>query len=153
MQPLAVAPTAAATGVANRTSFDQMTTEDFFQLLVAELQQQDPFEPTKTADMISQVSQIRDIEQSYHLTNTLEQLTNQQRTAGATDLLGKFVQALIIQADGSAVGIEGVVTGLRFGLDGTAVLELDTGQTIRSADVIRVTTLAQAEMDAAAESL
>ena len=153
MQSSAIASTTAATEVANRTGLDQMSTEDFFQLLVTELQQQDPFEPTKTADMIGQVSQIRDIEQSYHLTNTLEQLTNQQRTAGATDLLGKFVQALIFQDDGSAAGIQGVVTGLRFGSDGTAVLELDTGQTIRSTDVIRVTTLAQAEMDAAAESL
>jgi len=141
MQSYAVAPTAAAVSASTRSSFDQMRTEDFFRLLIAELQQQDPFEPTKTADMISQVSQIRSIEQTDQLTTTLQLITQQQRTAGASELLGKYVEAVVVQSDGSAQEIGGVVTGVRFNPDGTAILELDTGQAVLAADVTRVSTV------------
>ena len=127
------APLSTATSTA-----DRMKSADFFKLLVTELQQQDPLEPTKTGDMISQVSQIRNIEVSQQLMTTLDQLTKQQRTAGASELLGKYVEATVAAADGTQSAVSGVVTGVRFGSDGVAVLELDSGQTVRATDVTRV---------------
>jgi flagellar hook assembly protein FlgD len=103
------------------------------------LQQQDPFEPAKTGDMIGQVSQIRSIELSSQLTSVLEQLNRQQRTLGASELLGKLVEAQVVQLDGSRIQVAGLVTAVRFGTDGVAVLELDSGQAVRAADVTRVT--------------
>jgi flagellar hook assembly protein FlgD len=152
MESYAVAPTAAAVGSSTSSSFNRMRTEDFFQLLVTELQQQDPFEPTKTADMISQVSQLRSMEQASQLTSTLEQLAQQQRTAGASEFLGKFVEAVVAQSDGSTQEVEGVVTGVRFNSDGLAVLELDTGQVVSITDVTRVTTV-EPQDSAASETI
>ncbi len=47
---------------AAQTVFDRglsgLKSEDFFNILVTELKQQDPFEPAKTADMIGQVSDM-----------------------------------------------------------------------------------------------
>lgn len=120
-----------------------LRSEDFFRLLVTELKQQDPFEPAKTADMIGQVSQIRSIELSKQLTDTLTQLTRQQHTAGASDLLGKFVVAEVWTTDGMVSEIKGIVTGIRFNPDGSAILELDTGQAVRAADVTRITSAQQ----------
>lgn len=143
METYAIGATAGATDPAASSTFNRMRTEDFFALLVTELQHQDPLEPTKTADMIGQVSQIRTIEQSAQLVKTLEQLTQQQRTAGASELLGKYVEAVTIGPDGSQTTTSGVVTGVRFGPDGVAVLELDTGEMIPASAVVRVTAFAE----------
>lgn len=147
MQTYAVGTTAELTGASRPSAVNQMSSEDFFKLLVAELQQQDPLEPTETADMIGQVSQVRSIEQSQQLIATLEQLTSQQRTVGVSELLGRFVEAEVVAADGTRSAIVGVVTGVRFGADGVAVLELDTGGTVRASDVTRVMTVEQAELE------
>jgi len=127
-----------------------LKSEDFFRILVTELRQQDPFEPAKTADMISQVSQIRSIELSKQLTDTLQELAAQQHTAGAAELLGKYVTARLVAADGSEQEVSGVVTGVRFDADGSAVLELDTGQAVPASAIVRVTTV-EAAQDAATD--
>src|SRR5438094_579914 len=79
---------------------------DFFKIMITELQQQDPMQPSKTSDMISQVTQIRSIELSGKLTDTLDQLAAQQRTAGTSELLGKYVSAQTNNADGQPVVTE-----------------------------------------------
>ena len=122
-----------------------MKSEDFLRILVTEMQNQDPFEPAKTADMISQVSQIRSIELSGKLTDTLDLLTRQQRIDGGSQLIGKYVQALTTAPDGSQMLQEGVVTGIRFGANGLVLLELDSGEVVSATDVIRVTTVDEAE--------
>ncbi len=140
MQTSSVGSTTATTATSSsRTSMDRMSSEDFFALLVSELKNQDPLEPSKTSDMISQVSQIRSIEQSHQLSETLEQLTLQQRTAGASELLGKYVEATRTAYDGTTTEISGIVTGIRFAGNGTAILELDSGETLLATDVSRVT--------------
>ena len=131
-------------------SLSSMKSEDFFKILVTELRQQDPFEPAKTADMIGQVSQIRSIELSKNLTDALSQITSQQRTAGASDLLGKYVTATVTDTDGNKQDIAGVVTGVRFDSDGTAVLELDTGQSVPATAVTRITSVQAGQQAAAA---
>jgi flagellar basal-body rod modification protein FlgD len=133
-----------------------MDTEDFFKILVTEMQNQDPFEPSDTSDLISQVSQIRTIEQADALTSTLDLLTQQQRMGGVTGLIGKYVQAIAKDDEGNDALYEGVVTSVYFNSDGSAVLELDTGQAIPADSVVRVTTLeelalALAESEATSE--
>lgn len=131
---------AAAASPLQDRGLDSLRSEDFFKILVTELQQQDPMEPNKTSDMISQVSQIRSIELSGQLTDTLGQLAQQQRASGASDLIGKYVQAAMQAEDGAPVVIDGVVTGVQFASDGSATLELDTGMAVRATDVFEVTT-------------
>lgn len=117
-----------------------LKSEDFFKILTTELRQQDPFEPTKTSDMISQVSQIRDIELNGTLTNTLNQLTQAQTTNGVGGWIGKYIAAKSANADGSPRVVGGVVTGVHITDDGTSVLELDTGENVLAKDVTLVTT-------------
>lgn len=142
MQTTAVSGAAGVPSTTQR-GLGNMKSEDFFRILVSELQQQDPFEPAKTADMINQVAQIREIELSGQLNKTLDQLAGQQRALGASDLIGKYVIAAQTSEDGSASRIEGVVTGVRFESDGTAILELDTGESVPVSAVAQVTTLEQ----------
>jgi flagellar basal-body rod modification protein FlgD len=137
MQTYAIGSTAVVPTGSDST-FGRLKTEDFFRLLVTELEHQDPLAPTKTADMINQVAQIRTIEQSAQLVSTLQELTRQQRAAGVSQLLGKMVEAVMTGPDGSTTTTRGIVTAVRFGPDGTALLELDTGQVVRAIDVIRI---------------
>lgn len=134
----------AATGTSATTTTDRgmnaLTTDDFFKLLVTELKQQDPLEPAKTADMVNEVSQIRGIELSKNLTDTLQALSGRQQMTGVSDLLGKYVVASVKDSDGKAQEVTGVVTGVRFESDGSAVLELDGGQTVAAKDITRITT-------------
>lgn len=143
---------ALATGQAPRADrgMQSLRSEDFFKLLVTELRHQDPLEPSKTADMISQVSQIRAIELSGSLNKTLDQLAQQQHLAGTSDMLGKFVQAEIADAGGTVSYYEGVVTGVRFDSDGTGLLELDNGVAIPVSSVTNITTPERAAQLAAA---
>ncbi len=122
-----------------QTDLNGLSSEDFFKLLVTELRQQDPLQPTKTSDLIGQVSQIRSIELSKNLTDALTQVTRNQRVAGASELIGKYVTATITGTDGAAQQVSGVVTGVQFDSSGTAVLELDTGQSIPADSVTRIT--------------
>lgn len=123
-----------------------LASEDFFKILVTEMQNQDPFEPSDSSDLISQVSQIRTIEQSDTLTRTLDLLTQQQRLGGVTGLIGKFVQAIAVGPDGNQALYEGIVTSVFFNANGSAVLELDTGQAVPADAVVRVTTLDEVEL-------
>ncbi len=141
MQTSAIAAGVGAAAQTSDSSFGSMNSEDFFELLVTELKNQDPFEPQKTADMISQVSQIRSIELSGQLTDTLQLMTDQQRNLGAADLVGKYVEGQVEQSDGSVQLVSGVVTAVKFAADGQVVLELDTGQTIGAQDVELISTL------------
>lgn len=120
---------------------DSLKSEDFFRILISELQQQDPLSPSDTSDLVAQVSQIRSIELSGQLTSTLDALSQQQKASDASNLVGRFVQAVVVDQDGAALPVEGVVTAVRFDTDGSTVLELDTGDAVRASDVLRITTL------------
>lgn len=122
-----------------------LKSEDFFRILITELRQQDPLQPAKTSDMISNVSQIRNIEMSGQLTQTLDTIAKQQRTAGTSEMIGKYIVAVTQAPDGTPMGAEGVVTSVQFASDGTAVLELDSGMTVRASDVAQITTVEEAE--------
>ena len=139
MQTLAVNSSTIQPTATTDRGMGSLKSEDFFKILVTELRQQDPFEPAKTADMINEVSQIRSIDLSTRLTDTLSKISQQQHTAGASELIGKHVTANVKNDDGTQGEITGLVTAVRFASDGAVVLELDTGQTVLASDVTRIT--------------
>jgi flagellar basal-body rod modification protein FlgD len=122
---------------------ESLRSEDFMRILITELQQQDPLEPSNTSDMISDVSQIRSIELSGKLTKSLEELAGRQRLTGLGELIGKYVSALVKNADGSQSQVAGVVTGVRSQPDNKTVLELDSGLSVEAARVTWITTAEQ----------
>ena len=145
MEVSAIGTAVGASPSPQERGLNSLRTEDFFKILVTEMQNQDPFEPSDSADIINQVSQIRAIEQSSKLSETLGLLTQQQRVGAASQLIGKYVQAITTASDGSQMLQEGVVASVYFNADGSAVLELDSGEAVLATDVVRVTTLDEIE--------
>ena len=115
--------------------------EEFLGILITQLQMQDPLQPMDNQELLTQVSQIRDMEMSMNVTAALENLTDQQRYAGVASLIGKLVSGVVHGADGQEQTISGVVTGVRFTERGQAVLELDTGESLPLEKLTTVTTI------------
>lgn len=145
---------AVTTGTRAGQGMDALQSEDFFKLLITELQQQDPLQPNKTADMLGQISNVRTIELSKRLGDTLSDLAAQQRSSGVSDLIGRYVTAQLTGEDGRTYETSGVVTGIRFDRQGAAFLELDTGESVPALAVVHVTSpeTAEAARQSAAKS-
>lgn len=121
-----------------------MKSEDFFRIMVTELQNQDPLEPNKTSDMIGQVSQVRSIELQSKLGDTLDSLVKQQRMNDAGSMIGKFVTASIDVGEGQQTTTAGRVVVVHYEESGSANLELDSGDFVPLEKVDLVTTLEEA---------
>lgn len=127
----------------NATTSDRglagVSSNDFMNILIKQLQMQDPFEPMTNEEMLSQVSTIRELEMNTRLSDRLEQVTEQQRFGAAAAMIGKYVQGKVSDADGTTFEMEGLVTAIRFASSGEALLELDTGETLPLVNVTKVT--------------
>lgn len=101
-----------------------MSSDDFLKLLVTQLTNQDPLEPTGNEELLRQISSIREIELSTTLTDSLRSLTGQQRFASASTLIGQHVTS-DPQAGGAVH--QGVVVGIRFDASGQPTVVLSNG--------------------------
>lgn len=85
---------------------EDLGTTEFINLLVAELQNQDPLEPTDNSQFLQQISQIREISSNDQLGETLKSVRQGQDVSTGSQLIGKNVRALTEDNE----EIEGVVT-------------------------------------------
>ena len=74
--------------------FEDLGVEDFLRLMIAELQNQDPLNPSDNKDMLNQLNAMRQIVSSDKLTNSLESIMLGQSVATASNLLGKTVRGI-----------------------------------------------------------
>lgn len=125
METAAVLPVAPTSSPA--PSVGGLTADDFFKLLITQLTNQDPLEPTSNQELMEQISAIRDIDLSMTLVESLKTLTGQQRFAAAPALMGKFVTGVADPANPQLAPPAGIVVGVRYQPDGQILLQLDTG--------------------------
>ncbi len=101
MASTAKAAETKATGTETEETSGQPTKElgrdAFLQLLVLELQNQDPLEPVKNSEMVAQLAQFSSLEQMEALNGSFENLSgnvDQLNFISAQGLLGKYVEGL-----------------------------------------------------------
>ncbi len=116
--------------------FSALGSAEFFKLIITDLLNQDPMNPTDNQKLLEQIALIRDIEMSNEMTTSLRSLIDQQRFGSATTLLGQFVEGN--EAAGFAAG---VVAGVRFDAQGAAILMLDGGAEMPLSNLLTVTSL------------
>ena len=68
--------------------------DQFLQLMIAELQNQDPLNPLDNSEILQQISQIREISATNQLNETLDAVLTGQNLSTASSLIGKQVTAL-----------------------------------------------------------
>ncbi len=127
--------TSGSSGITGR-SIGEISPEEFLQLLITQLQNQDPFEPVKNQELLQQMSAVRQLQSNIELQSTLEDITLQNQISSAGALIGKVVQGL--NAGGDKIG--GVVTSVAVEA-GKVHLELDTGQRMPLSNVHKVSEL------------
>ena len=78
----------------SNNSLNELDMDDFLKLMIAEMQNQDPLNPLENAELIAQISQIREVGATEQLTETLNSVLLGQNISSATNLIGADVVAL-----------------------------------------------------------
>lgn len=131
--------TGAFTGLSGNSATsgrNSVRAEDFYSLLIAQLQQQDPLKPTDNQAVLQQVSMIRQLESTEALNRTLGGIARQQELGALSGLIGRWVVGQAAPGAGGQAAAAGVVVGVTFSADGKAVLQLHNGQEL-AADRVR----------------
>jgi flagellar basal-body rod modification protein FlgD len=84
------ATTGATTGTA-KTAGPTLGKDDFLKLLVGQLRNQDPMNPSSDTDFIGQMAQFSQLEQTTNMATANAELAAQQNGARAVALLGRSV--------------------------------------------------------------
>lgn len=103
----------------------------FLQLLVAQLQYQDPSNPTDTSTFMNQTAMLSQVQTMNSMSSTLTALADAQQAQSATDLIGKQVTYL----DSDGMRVTGTATAAN--LQGSATLQIG-GATVPLANVVEV---------------
>lgn len=115
----------------SNNAFGELSSEEFVNILVTELTQQDPFEPNDSAAILEQLSSLRNIESQVSLQEQLQTMVDQNAISSASGMIGQIVKGL----DANNQPIEGIVESVVIE-NGNPVLKLNNGTRI---DASRIT--------------
>lgn len=128
---LASSASSASSKVGN--SLSSLKPADFVNMMIKQLQNQDPLNPTNSQDLLAQISQIGQLQSSTQLTTTLQGMTTQNQIASGAALIGKTVSGL----DARSNPINGLVNSVSVTSTGIN-LQLDNGASLPLASVTNI---------------
>ena len=108
--PTAAAQTQTAQTAANSNTnaggFNNLTTADFMQMLIAELENQDPTNPMSNEDLMTQLATMSQLQSTQDLDSALTANTNNQQLSIASSFIG----ANVTGTDNNNNAVNGVAT-------------------------------------------
>jgi len=107
--PLVNNTTTTPPGSTSSTPPDNLNRQDFLQLLVTQLQNQDPLNPVDDQQFIAQMAQLSSLEATNQLASQVGQMVSAQQQMGLLQLVGHDVQ----YTDDKGSTAQGKVTGVR----------------------------------------
>ncbi|HWE03156.1 MAG TPA: flagellar hook capping FlgD N-terminal domain-containing protein [Tepidisphaeraceae bacterium] len=120
--------------VATNAAAASLTPTDFLNMMVTQLQNQDPLNPTSSSDLLAQMSQIGQLQSSTTLQSSLTSFGLQTSIGTASSMIGKTVQGLDVNSN----PISGVVTSVQV-QNGNVSLGLDSGGSMALSNVSSIT--------------
>ena len=106
--PSATQPT-ATTAAPKATTGPSLGKDDFLKLLVGQLRNQDPMNPSSDTDFIGQMAQFSQLEQTTNMASANAELVAQQSGARAVALLGRTVTFPDPSTGATTTGVVGKV--------------------------------------------
>jgi flagellar basal-body rod modification protein FlgD len=104
----------AAQPTATTASATQIDRDMFLKLMVTQLKNQDPMNPTDSADFLAQTAQFTSLEKLEEVADQSAQAYSAQMAFGASSLVGRTVT----YADADGNELSGTVSSVRFGPTG-----------------------------------
>ena len=123
----------SSTNPTGTNAFDSLNVQDFINMLVAELQNQDPTQPVDNSEILNEVSQIRSIESNDQLTTTLQSVLLGQNVATG----GSLINQTVTGKDAAGNSVTGQVSSISIA-NGTVTLNLSDNDTITLSNVTGV---------------
>ncbi len=103
----------------DKVGLNALDADAFMKLLIAQLQNQDPTNPTSNEDMLAQISQMRSLQSNVQLTDTLTSLGVGQQLSAASAMIGKLIAATNDNGDPVTGQVSSVIVQ-----NGTAYLQV-----------------------------
>jgi flagellar basal-body rod modification protein FlgD len=106
---------------------------DFINMMVTQLENQDPTQPMSNSDLLQQISQIGQLESSDSLQTTMQGMQLQTNLGSGAALMGKSVQGTDVNSN----PVSGIVNSLQVS-GSTVTLQLDSGASLPLNNVTEV---------------
>lgn len=129
----AASAAAAAASAASSDPDLSLSSSDFMNMMITQLQNQDPLNPTSTDDLMSEMSQIGQMQSNSQLQTTLTGLASQTQIGAASSLIGKQVTGI----DANNNDVAGNVSSVQVTSSGVN-LQLDSGGTLSLSNVATI---------------
>jgi len=128
-------------------SLGSVNISQFLQMMLAEMQNQDPLNPMSNTDLMNQIGDMQQISASNQLTGTLQAMQVGQALSNATALIG----ATVTGTDSTGAAASGVVSQVSIS-NGTPSLQIGT-QSVPLANVTGVLSAPSSSGSSAASTL
>lgn len=129
------------TASAASTQLEQtLSSDEFLQIMITELTNQDPFDPVKNETLLNQMSTIQQIESQQNMSKSFNSLMsnfNQLLKRDELSTAGKMVGQIVSGKNLSGVEVYGKVLAVNVSED-DIILELDTGDQVKMSDLTRM---------------
>lgn len=109
------------------TSGNELTTEGFFKLLAAQLQNQDMSSPMDNSEMMTQMTQIAMMQAMNNFSVSMEDFSQINTINYGTSMMGKEVMLAVEDENGKIKNINGTVTRVDI-FSGVPTLYIDDGE-------------------------
>lgn len=116
-----------ASAASKKTNKTELTTDSFFQLLAAQLQNQDMSSPMTNSEMMNQMTQIAMMQSMKNFSTAMDDFQQINTISYGTSMMGKEVLVADVDKDGSLKKITGTVTRVDI-FSGTPVIYLDNDE-------------------------
>jgi flagellar basal-body rod modification protein FlgD len=113
--------TSTTSSTTSSTDAPTLGYNDFLQLLLAQMQNQDPLNPTDSTEYVSQLASFSNVEQGINMNTKLDQLLVDSNISQASTMVG----LTITSADGATTG---VVKSVRIDSSGATAVLADGSQ-------------------------
>src|SRR3954467_12670689 len=101
-------PTTPPSSNGSGGSSKALSSSDFMNLMIQQLSQQDPLNPTDSNQLLTQMSQISQLQSNADMQTSLSSLTLQQSIGAGGNLIGKSIEGL----DTNGTKLNGTVTSV-----------------------------------------
>jgi len=98
----------ASTSNQNVAALNGVNADTFLQLLVSELQNQDPDNPTDPTQFLTQTAEFEEVEELNAVQTSVSSMVTAQQSSSATSMLGLQVNG----TDATGASVSGIVTGV-----------------------------------------